>query len=1294
MNARRPIMATLACLCTLAGMLAAGGVPATAAVTQFGTAGQGAGELNQALGLGLDRETGDLYVPEFYNNRVSKFDGSGNFQFAWGWKVNQTNALEELQTCTTATGCRGGEGGPNAGQFAETCGAQAAAVDNEPLSSSYNDVYVVDFCSHRVQKFGPSGNFLLTFGGHVNETTGGDVCVSGEACTRGTEGSGNGEFEWAYEHSYIAVGPGGAVYVGDKARVQVFEPSGSWKENISLAGLSSEGKVTALAVDSSGDMFVADQEVSSVREFEPDGVEKATQFDAGSTSVEAITVDPTGDLFVADSGEGFHVLEYDSSSGKQLASFGQKTAGGTAGIVFSETSDELYVSAFSSVWVLTPPPPGPSLESGSETATAGLHGTATFEALVNPEGTETTYHFEYVDLAQYEASGYADAVSTAPTSAGSSFEAQLATATATQLPPAVYHYRIVVTSSQGTVTGPDQTFETAFVEGPWATGVYATSATLSANVNPFGTRTEYRIEYGTSQSYGYTLSGNVGEGANYVLIPHHLQELEPGTTYHYRVVLINEFGTFETSDHTFTTQPAKGESALPDGRQWELVSPANKDGAVIEPMNNGELTQAANAGGAIVYSASGPHVGGDPLGTGTLLEGRTEVLSRREPEGWTSLDVTLPARPQPEGKADRLVDKISEGYVLASEDLSQMVLASRDLLAPDVNEKTLYLRQNSNGSYLPLVSELNVPPGTKYGGSGHGLEEDEREYQLYVSGATPDLSHVVFESPLALTPEALGLSGGEARNLYEWSAGKIQLVSILSDGSSTEGELAGESGIAEGSPVGAAGRAISSNGQRIAWEGDGLNVRDMVAKKTVRVGNAAVFQGMNSEGTRIFYREDGDLYEYYYPTGAATDLTADHGTGESSAGVQQLAVVSEDGSYVYFVADGVLSAIPNADGEAATPGHCVNQALINRETPPTATCNLYVVHDNGGVWEAPRFIASLSGADEASWFTSGTYQSTDLPNIASRVSPNGHYFAFMSERSLTGYNNHDVISGQPDEEVYLYDAAATRLVCASCNPTGARPLGVFDRAGGEGFGGDLLVDRPSIWSASNEEHWLAGNIPGWDEYDDGGAEYQPRYLSSGGRLFFNSPDALVPQATNGLEDVYEYEPPAGGEAPASDTCTTESSSYSARSKGCVSLISSGTSNAESVFYDASENGDDVFFVTSAKLVSEDYDDSYDVYDAHVCSEQAPCRVAPVSSPPCTSGDSCKAAPSPQPEIFGAPPSATFNGVGNVMEAAKPSTVKHKTGKPRGKAAKKRKKKHKKKTKGVRASRTAGAKAHR
>ena len=100
--------------------------------------------------------------------------------------------------------------------------------------------------------------------------------------------------------------------------------------------------------------------------------------------------------------------------------------------------------------------------------------------------------------------------------------------------------------------------------------------------------------------------------------------------------------------------------------------------------------------------------------------------------------------------------------------------------------------------------------------------------------------------------------------------------------------------------------------------------------------------------------------------------------------------------------------------------------------------------------------------------------------------------------------------------------------------------------------------------------------------------------------------------------------------------------------GCVGLISSGTSSEESAFLDASESGEDVFFLTAEKLVPQDVDSAFDVYDAHVCgAEGVACTAAAVSSPPCTTADSCRAAPAPQPAIFGAPPSATFSGASNL-----------------------------------------------
>jgi len=265
---------------------------------------------------------------------------------------------------------------------------------------------------------------------------------------------------------------------------------------------------------------------------------------------------------------------------------------------------------------------------------------------------------------------------------------------------------------------------------------------------------------------------------------------------------------------------------------------------------------------------------------------------------------------------------------------------------------------------------------------------------------------------------------------------------------------------------------------------------------------------------------------------------------------------------------------------------------------------------------------------------------------------------FMSQRSLTGYDNRDATSGKRDEEVFLYHAPpelATEsgtLACASCNPTGARPVGVEYKNLGPGNGQPSLVGGESVWGPAT---WLAANIPGWTpSISVGNAPYQSRYMSDSGRLFFNSSDTLAPQDVNGTWDVYQYEPPGVG------NCTTSVVTFSERSGGCVGLISSGASPEESAFLDASESGSDVFFLTAAKLAPQDFDTSLDVYDAHECTTASPCLPPPPPVPPsCTTEASCRPAPSPQPEIFGAPSSATFSGAGNfippVSTPVKPKT---------------------------------------
>ena len=89
-----------------------------------------------------------------------------------------------------------------------------------------------------------------------------------------------------------------------------------------------------------------------------------------------------------------------------------------------------------------------------------------------------------------------------------------------------------------------------------ASNIDFTQATLNGGVNPSGVETEYHFEYGTTTSYGESSpvpNGNAGKGTSQVSVSAAAKRLEPGTTYHYRLVASNAGGTSYGSDRTFHT---------------------------------------------------------------------------------------------------------------------------------------------------------------------------------------------------------------------------------------------------------------------------------------------------------------------------------------------------------------------------------------------------------------------------------------------------------------------------------------------------------------------------------------------------------------------------------------------------------------------------------------------------------------------------------------------------------------------------------------------------------------------
>ena len=131
-------------------------------------------------------------------------------------------------------------------------------------------------------------------------------------------------------------------------------------------------------------------------------------------------------------------------------------------------------------------------------------------------------------------------------------------------PNTTYHFALTATNVSGTVTGADQTFTTASAgmlpesppvvsTGP-AESITPSSAILTGTVYPENTPTTYLFEAGTSSSYGTVLyGGEAGRERGAVPVTEVLEDLQPGVTFHYRVVAFNAAGTTVGPDRVFLT---------------------------------------------------------------------------------------------------------------------------------------------------------------------------------------------------------------------------------------------------------------------------------------------------------------------------------------------------------------------------------------------------------------------------------------------------------------------------------------------------------------------------------------------------------------------------------------------------------------------------------------------------------------------------------------------------------------------------------------------------------------------
>jgi hypothetical protein len=115
-----------------------------------------------------------------------------------------------------------------------------------------------------------------------------------------------------------------------------------------------------------------------------------------------------------------------------------------------------------------------------------------------------------------------------------------------------------------------------------ATQVKPNSALLSGTVNPNGASTTYYFQIGLTNSYGAaTAPVSAGAGVKAKGVSRPVGALVQGTTYHYRLVATNQFGTTVGADRAFKTTGHAPPGAVTGGAVRLATTGATLTGAVF-----------------------------------------------------------------------------------------------------------------------------------------------------------------------------------------------------------------------------------------------------------------------------------------------------------------------------------------------------------------------------------------------------------------------------------------------------------------------------------------------------------------------------------------------------------------------------------------------------------------------------------------------------------------------------------------------------------------------------------------
>jgi hypothetical protein len=484
----------------------------------------GQGELSDPYGVAVDQSSGQVYVSDAGNNRIVRYTSDG----------------ASVPTYTRDVAYVGPAQGSGTGEI----GSFAAAIAIDPVST---DLLVADPGNDLVQRFDDAGAFVLSIDGSGSPSTFTgplDLAVdsTGDVIIVDSDGGDPAQGSFSRVERFDATGAWEAtlgpvdtaanvavrpvndevVVSGNQDAANYFQPvdptltvfDASSSRELTVTGVP-QSTISGVAIDNgaAGQMFVA-TDTSRSGEFPPyqgsvsvqvfdvvvpaaptiDAEASASDVTATSATLNA-TIDPN-------SAETTYRFEYGMTDSYGSSTPDMSAGSGNDPVPVSVPVSDLVPGTTYHVRVVvdngiggpvegadqtfaTAPQLAPAVEPPVASATGIGIDAATLNATVNPNYSETTYHFEYGTTTAYGSQ-------TTPASAGADNSPVPVTEALTGLEPSTtYHFRIVADNAIGEpVEGSDQTFTTLdlapTITVGAATGVGIRTATVHGTVDTHG----------------------------------------------------------------------------------------------------------------------------------------------------------------------------------------------------------------------------------------------------------------------------------------------------------------------------------------------------------------------------------------------------------------------------------------------------------------------------------------------------------------------------------------------------------------------------------------------------------------------------------------------------------------------------------------------------------------------------------------------------------------------------------------------------------------------------------------